>query len=62
MINEELQEYEYPYCNNIINFEDTVRIHSQNINNIPIEAIKLKNKGMIKEIKTRQRIYIYGRK
>ena len=42
LINEKLQEYGYPCCNDRINFGDTVRIHSRNTIKLQLEVIKLK--------------------
>ena len=47
---DDLKEYGHPY-NSTLSTANTFRIHSQNIQNIPVEAYKLKSQSIAKELK-----------
>ena len=49
---EDLKEYGHPYSSSG-SVANTFRIHSQNIQNIPIKTYKLKSHGIVKELKTK---------
>ena len=50
IVHEDLIEYGHPY-NSTLSTANTFRIHSQNIQNIPVEAYKLKSQSIAKELK-----------
>ena len=50
VVQKDLKEYGHFYSSTISN-ANTFRIHSQNIQNIPIEAYKMKRHGIVKELK-----------
>ena len=50
VVHDDLKEYGHPYSSTLTT-TNTFRIHSQNIQNIPVEAYKLKSLGIAKELK-----------
>ena len=50
VVHDDLKEYGHPYSSTLAT-TNTFRIHSQNIQNIPVEAYKLKSRGIAKELK-----------
>ena len=50
VVHDDLKEYGHPYSSTLTT-ANTFRIHSQNIQNIPVEAYKLKSLGIAKDLK-----------